>query len=57
MSKTFHGKHWAIEIAKEISKEVEGKTPYDIQELCSNYVHNVLEPDEEQETLNQTMRL
>ena len=50
MSETLHGKDWARKIAKEIGEEVVGLSPYDVQEFCSNYVHKVLEPDEEQET-------
>ena len=47
MSKTFGGKDWATEMADVLSKHVENKEPYEIQEFCQNYLRNELKPDEE----------
>ena len=47
MSETFRGKDWANEMADVLSKFVENKEPYEIQEFCQNYLRNELKPDEE----------
>ncbi len=42
IAKQTNAEEWSEQIAPELAKEVESKQPYEIQELCFNYVQEKL---------------
>ena len=40
---------WIAKVAVEVRADVEGKRPYDVQEFCGEYIHDVFKPDDEQD--------
>ncbi|MYA15555.1 MAG: hypothetical protein F4089_01570 [Gammaproteobacteria bacterium] len=40
---------WIAKVAAEVRGDVEGKRPYDVQEFCGEYIHEVFRPDDEQD--------
>lgn len=42
---------WAKRTAADLRERVEGKSPYDIQQFCFDYVNNEFRPDAEQDAV------
>lgn len=40
---------WITKVAAELRGDVEGRRPYDVQEFCGEYIHEVFRPDVEQD--------
>ena len=54
IAKQINAEEWAGQLAPALKKRAEGKQPYEIQELCSNYVQKEVDPDPEQSVNLQT---
>ena len=49
ISKTLGAREWAEKIAVKLSERVEGKQPYEIQNICFDYVKEEFNPTDKQE--------
>lgn len=49
ISEELSGKEWAKRTAEQFLRDVRGKEPYEIQDICFDYVKSQFEPDDEQD--------
>ena len=49
ISQTVDAAAWAERIAPDLMSRVQGKQPYEIQEVCRNYIREEFKPTEEQD--------
>ena len=49
ISQTVDAAAWAERIAPDLRSRVQGKQPYEIQEVCLNYIREEFKPTEEQD--------
>ena len=53
MSEQLQAKQWVERLAPSLVSELEGKSPYEIQRFCMDYMLNTFKPSEAQKTLLQ----
>ena len=49
MSKTLHAREWAEDVATTFSERVKGKEPYQVHEMCFDYIKNEFTPTTDQD--------
>ena len=49
ISKELSAQNWAVQTANELLPKVQGKEEFEVYEVCSNYVKNDFQPDNEQD--------